>query len=171
MPKMVYCNVEKYRILDNGNEVEDVTKFGLPTVEHPTTTVKSVGMAMDVDMPDTTHLNAMTLTVYHNNGANCQRLAEPGKHTLEMRVARQRYDVPQGEIGHAGAKFRVIGVHTKTEKGDIETGNPYGSTESYSILRYEEELNGEVITIVDAMAGVIKYNGKDYASDVDSLLK
>lgn len=171
MPKRVYCNIEKHRILDNNLEVEDVTKFGLPTIAHPTTDVKSSGMAMDVSMPDTTHLNAMDFTIYHNNGVNCSYLAQPGKHNIEARTARQRYDVAGGEIKHESVKFRIICVHVETQKGDIESGNPYGSTEKYSVLRYEEEVDGVVTTIADAMAGLIKFNGVDCVSDVDNLLK
>ena len=171
MPKKVYCNIEKHRILDNKREVEDVTKFGLPTIKHPTTSVKSSGMAMDVDMPDTTHLEAMDFTINHNNGVNCKYLAEPGKHLIEARTARQRYDVAKGEIMHESVKFRITCVHVETQKGDIETGSPYGSTEKYSVLRYEEEVDGSVAIIADAMAGLIKYNGKDYTNVVDNLLK
>ena len=68
-------------------------------------------------------------------------------------------------------KFRLTGAHAETQKGDVETGSPYGSTEKYSLLRYEEEVNGKVITIIDAMAGVIKYNGKSYTDSVQNLLK
>lgn len=171
MPKKVYCNVVKHRLLDNKKEIEDVTKVGLPTLAHPTTTVKSSGMVADVDMPDTTHLDAMELTVYHNNGVNCRYLSNPGKHNFDMRVARQQYNVPKGELGAEPFKVRVIGVHTKTEKGDIESGNPIGYTERYSVLRYEEEQNGEIVTVIDAMAGILKWNGKDYVSDIDNLLK
>lgn len=171
MPQKVYCNIEKHRILDNKRECEDVTKFGLPTIKHPTTSVKSSGMAMDVDMPDITHLEAMEFTIYHNNGVNCNYLCEPGKHTIEARTVRQRYDVPKGEIAHESVKFRITGVHVETSKGDIETGNPYGSTEKYSVLRYEEEINGVVVTIADAMAGLIKFNGNNYTNVVDNLLK
>lgn len=171
MPKKVYCNVVKQRLLDNGRECEDVTKVGLPTLTHPTTTVKSSGMVADVDMPDTTHLNAMELTVYHNNGMNCRYLTDPGKHYFDFRAARHKYDVPEGELGFESFKCRITCVHVETAKGDSETGNPLGYTEKYSILRYEEEQNGEIITIIDAMAGVIRYNGKDYTSDVDSLLQ
>ncbi len=171
MPNKVYCNVEKHRILDNKREVEDVTKIGLPTIKHPTTEIKSSGMAMDVDMPDVTHLEAMDFTIYHNNGVNCKYLGEPGKHLIEARTARQRYDVPKGEIMHESVKYRVTCVHVSTEKGDIETGSPYGSTEKFSVLRYEEEIDGTVVTIADAMAGLIKFNGKDCTSTVDNLLK
>ena len=171
MPNRVYCNIVKHRILDNRREVEDVTKFGLPTIQHPTTTVKSSGMAMDVDMPDTAHLNAMDFTIYHNNGVNCQYLSDPGKHNIEARTARQRYDVTRGEIMHESVKFRIVCVHVESQKGDIETGNPYGSTEKYSVLRYEEEVDGKVTVIADAMAGLIKFSGVDVTSDVDNLLK
>ncbi len=171
MAQRVYCNVEKYRMIDNGRECEDVTKIGLPTISHPTTTIKSAGMVMDVDMPDKTHLNAMDFTVYHNNGTNCRYLAEPDKHVMECRAARQRYETTKGETGHESVKYRVTGLHVETQKGDIETGNPYGSTEKYSVLRYEEEIDGKPWIIIDAAAGILRWNGKDVGSEVDNLLK
>ena len=85
-------------------------------------------------------------------------------------MVRQRYATARGEIEHESVKYRVIGVHKSTEKGSVETGNPLGSTEKYSILRYEEEINGEVTVLVDAMAGIIRYNGVDHTSVVESML-
>ena len=170
MPQKVYNNVEGHRLIDNSRVAEDVTSVGLPTITHPTTTISASGMAMDVDMPNTTHLDAMEFSVSHNNGVNCEYLADPGKHFLETRVVRQRYNVAAGEIEHESVKYRVTGVHKSTEKGNIETGNPYGSTEKYSILRYEEEVNGKITTLIDAMAGIIKYNGKDCTNVVENLL-
>lgn len=171
MPKKVYNNVADYRLTDNNEVVEDVTKVGLPTVKHPTVSIKASGMAMDVEMPNMTHIEAMEFTVTHNNGVNCKNLSSPGKHTMEFRVARQRYDVAAGEIGHESLKYRLVGVHVETQKGDIETGSPYGSTEKYSLLRYEEEVDGTVTTLIDAMAGIIKFNGVSYTNSVENLLK
>mgnify|MGYP003571259584 CR=1 FL=1 len=171
MPTKVYNNVEGHRLYDNKRLCEDVTKIGLPTIKHPTTTISASGMAMDVDMPNTTHLEAMEFSVTHNNGVNCKYLADPGKHTIEARTVRQRYNVAKGVIEHESVKFRVIGVPTETQKGDIETGSPYGTTVKYSVLRYEEEINGTVVTIADAMAGSIKYNGKNYTDVVENMLK
>ena len=170
MPNRVYNNVVDHRLIDGEDIVEDVTKVGLPTIKHSTTTINGAGMAMAVDMPDATHLEAMDFTITHNNGVNCNLLASPGKHVIEFRTARQRYDVPQGEIVFESVKYRVVGVHVETQKGDIETGSPFGSTDKYSLLRYEEEVNGTVTEILDAMAGIIKYNGVDYTSTVTSLL-
>ena len=171
MPTKVYNNVEGHRLVDNKLTVEDVTKVGLPTIKHPTTTISASGMAMDVDMPNTTHLDAMEFSVYHNNGTNCKFLGNPGKHTIEVRTVRQRYNVAKGEIEHESVKFRITCIHTETQKGDIETGSPYGSTEKYSVLRYEEEIDGKTVTIADATAGLIRYNGVDYTDVVESLLK
>lgn len=170
MPKNVRCNVEDHRLLNNGEKVEDITKIGLPTIEHPTTTVKAAGMVMDVDIPNIYHYNAMELEVSHNNGTNCSKLADPGLHSIEARVARQNYVTTQGEVDLELIKVRVLGAHKSTEKGDIETDNPYGSTEKYSILRYEEEIDGEVVTLIDSTAGIIRINGEDYSSKLSSLL-
>lgn len=171
MPSKVYNNIEGHRLLDNKRVCEDVTKIGLPTITHPSTTISAAGMAVDVDMPNTTHLDAMEFSITHNNGVNCKFLSDPGKHTIECRTVRQRYNVAKGEIEHESVKFRVVGVTKETQKGDIETGSPYGSTVKYSCLRYEEEVDGKVVTIIDAMAGIIKYNGKDFTSPVENLLK
>ena len=171
MPQKVYCNVEDHRLLDNKKVIEDVTKVGLPTIKHPTTNIAAAGMVMDVDMPNTTHLEPMDYTIYHNNGVNCEYLAIPGKHTQEFRTVRQRYNVAKGQIEHESVKYRLVGIHVETQKGDVETGSPLGSTEKYSCLRYEEEINGKVVTLIDAMAGIIKYNGKQYTSTVANMLK
>jgi P2 family phage contractile tail tube protein len=170
MPQKVYSNVVGQRLIDNGRVAEDVQKIGLPTLEHPTNTVKASGMAMEVDMPDMTRYKAMEFTVEHNNGINCKYLGSPGKHLLEGRVARQNYDVAAGDAGHESVKWRLTGLHKSTDKGSIEEGNPYGSTEKYSLLRFEEEIAGEIVTIIDAMAGIIKINGVDYTNAVENLL-
>lgn len=171
MPAKVYCNVEDHRLLDGKKVVEDVTKVGLPTLKHKTIEVDVAGMTMAVEIPDTTHFEAADYSIYHNNGVNSQYLGTPGKHVHEFRTVRQRYITKQGDIEHESVKFRLTGAHAETQKGDVETGSPYGSTEKYSLLRYEEEVNGKVITIIDAMAGVIKYNGKSYTDSVQNLLK
>lgn len=170
MPSKVYNNVADHRVLDNQRVCEDITSITLPTIKHPTTSISAAGMAMDVDMPNTTHLEAMEISIAHNNGVNCKYLANPGKHLIEARVARQKYTVAAGEIDLESVKYRITCVHKETDKGSVETGNPLGSTEKYSVLRYEEEINGEITTQIDAMAGIIKYNGTEYTSAVESLL-
>lgn len=174
MPQRVYNNIEGQKILDTVRGVqrivEDVTKIGLPNIKRVITELKNIaGMAMDVNMP-TLHLEAMEFTLTHNNGVNCRYLSMPEKHQVEVRTVRQRYTNASGEIEHESVKWRITGVYTESEKGDIENGSPYGSTEKYSVLRFEEEIDGEVTIVIDAMSGIIRYNGVEYTDVIESML-
>ncbi|MBP3541815.1 MAG: phage major tail tube protein [Clostridia bacterium] len=170
MPQKVYNNVVGQKLIDNGRTVEDITSVSLPTVEFPTSTISSNGMAADVDVPNMAHVSAMEFGVSHNNGHNCQYLNDPGKHSFELRVARQKYNVAVGDMDFESMKVRVIGLLKNDEKGAIETNNPYTGTNKYSVLRYEEEIDGKVITLIDAMTGQIVVNGKSMTDKVESLL-
>ena len=173
MPSKVYCNVEDHRLIHGEKTkkvVEDVTKVGLPTLKNKTINVDVAGMVMAVDIPDMSHFEAADFTIVHNNGVNCKLISHPGKHVFEFRTVRQKYNVEKAVITHESVKFRLVGSHVETQKGDIENGSPYGSTEKYSLVRYEEEINGKVITVIDAMAGAIRYNGKSYTDDIQNLL-
>ena len=170
MPKKVYNNVEDHRLIDNGRAVEDITSVAIPTIEHPTTDIDAAGMAGVVSMPNSVKVNSMEFAVNHNNGVNCERLADSGKHTMEFRLVRQRYNVARGEIEHESVKYRIIGVHKSTEDGTIEAGNPMGSSDKYSVLRFEKIINGVTTTLVDVMTGTININGNDITNVVQSML-
>lgn len=170
MPKKVYNNVEDHRLIDNGRVVEDVTSVVIPTVEHPTVDIDAAGMAGTVSMPNSVKVNAMELTINHNNGTNCERLADSGKHTIEFRLVRQRYNVAKGDIEHESVKYRETGVHKSTEDGTVEAGNPLGSSDKYAVLRHEKIVNGKTTTLVDVMTGTIRINGKDVTNVVQSML-
>lgn len=171
MPKKVFNNVVDHRLLDNGSVVEDVTSVALPSIEHPTTSIKSTGMVGDVDMPNTARVNAMELTINHNKGVNHHLLTSPGKHKIELRLARQVYDTPRGEITPESVKYRFVCVHKKTDKGNVENDNPMATVDTFSVLRFEEIVNGSTTVLIDVMAGILKFNGKDYASEIQELLK
>lgn len=171
MPKRVYNNVEDHRLICGKTVVEDVTSVTLPTLTNPTTKMSASGMAVDIDVPNMVHLDAMEYSVSHNNGIGSTLLGAPGKQTHEFRVVRQRYNVAKGEIEHESVKFRLTGLHKESGKGTIETGNPYGSTDKFSLLRYEEEQDGAIVTLIDATAGIIRHNGKDYTDVVQNMLK
>lgn len=170
MPKKVYNNVEDHRLIDNGRVVEDVTSVVVPTVEHPTTDIDAAGMAGAVSMPNTVKVNAMELAVNHNNGTNCNRLADSGKHVIEFRLVRQRYNVAKGEIEHESVKYRETCVHKSTEDGTVEAGNPLGTTDKFSVLRHEKIINGMTTTLVDVMIGTIQINGKNVTDVVQNML-
>ena len=171
MPKKVRANVVGQKVLDGRIEVEDVTSIDMPEISHVLTEVDVPGMAGKMSIPDPTHLEAMTMSIAHNNGLNSQVLNEPRVHNFEFRLAVQELDATKGQIDHKSVKFRVSAAFTKVSKGTIETGNPLGSTNEYSVYRLEEEREGKVVTLIDILKGIIRINGKDYNSDVLRMLK
>lgn len=172
MPKKVYCIVEDHRMLVNKKEVEDVTVFTPPTIEHPTTSLQNVsGLAGDIDMPNQARVNALECAVAHNNGVNANLLIAPGVLNLEFRAARQYYDVPKNTMEHGVNKYRVTCIHQRTEPGTIETGNPEGKTEYYKVTSYEEIKDGKTINKIDIPAGIIEKNGKRISDKIQKLLK
>lgn len=162
----VRCNVEDHRLFDNGLKVEDITSVDLPDIEHPTTPVKASGMVMDIDMPNMHHYNAMEIAISHNNGNNCYALATPGIHTIEFRYARQNYNTQAMTMDIEIVKVLFTGAHKKTEKGSIETDNPYGSTERYSVMRYQETVGDDIFVLIDSTAGINRVNGIDFSAEL-----
>ena len=161
----------KDRVGSREVEAEDVTSVVLPTFEHPTTAIDTSGIAMGMDVPDMTHYNAAEYSVAHNNGNNCNYLSEPDLHEQEFRTVRQKYTTAKTKIEYESVKYRLTGLHKSTEKGTIETGNPWGSTDKYSLVRYEEIVDGKQTMLVDAPNNIVRINGKDYADDVQKLLR
>ena len=170
MPSKVKTNIVDNRLLDNGKVVEDITSVALPTLSHPTTEINASGMVMGVDMPNMAKLDSMELSISHNNGVNGSTLCNPGRHVIELRVARQVFDTAQAENEYESVKYRFTCLHKSTDKGTVESGNPLGYTDKYSVLRYEEEIAGNTVVQVDATAGILKLNGNEVTDKIESIL-
>lgn len=171
MPQRVYCNVEDHRMIVNGKVVEDITSVELPTIEHPTTTISAAGMAGDVDFPNMSKVNSMELTVNHNNGVNARLLSSGSQLTMEFRTVRMRYNVDKAASGHEQVKYRFVCMHKSTTDGTVEAGNPIGSTEKYTVLKYEKIVNGWTDTVIDTMSGKLIFNRVDIRQTLDAYLQ
>lgn len=171
MSKSIKVNVVDHLLLDNGREIEDVTSVVLPTLEHPTTTIGTSGIAMDMDVPDMTKFNAAEYSIAHNNGVNTEYLATPELHRHEFRTVRNKYVTNKANTEYESVKYRLTGMHKAVEKGTIETGNPIGSTDRYSLVVFEEIVDGKQTMLIDAPNNIIRINGVDYSNDVQKLLR
>ena len=170
MAKKIVNIIADYKLKDNKRECEDVTSVTLPTIEHPTTSIDVAGVPGAIDLPDQTRVNSMEISVAHNNGTNCAMLATGGAHTLDFRVARSVYTVSKGEQDYDNVKYVVKCLHKSTEKGQVETGNPLGSTDKFEVLRLEEIVNGKTVTLIDKTADTITINGVDNRAKIRNIL-
>lgn len=170
MPKKVYANVAHQKIMDGANEVEDVTKVGLPDVAFTTTEFNTSGLAGVLELANPSHVEKMNYSIAHNNGTNCHLLETPGTHEQEFRLARQYLDTAKADMQYDSVKIRVKGQPIKVSHGDVELGNPLGSTVEYACQRFEKEVNGEIVTLIDVAAGMVTVNGVDYMEPIRSII-
>lgn len=169
--KSLKINVVDHLLLHDNLEVEDITSVVLPTFEHPTTEVNTSGIAIALEIPDMTKFNAAEYSIAHNNGINSSYLSVPGLHTDEFRTVRQKYTTSKTQVEYESVKYRLTGMHKSTEKGTIETGNPWGSTDTFGLIRYEEIVDGVQTMLVDGPNNIVRINGTDYSDDVQKLLR
>ena len=170
MQREIWNILEDERFLDNGEVIEDVQSAEMPTIEHPTTELGGAGMAGKIDMPDMSQVNALSITLNHNNGRNGHLLRRAGVHHLEFRAAMQVMDVEKSIVGQKMDKFRIDGLHKSSSVGTTEKGNPRSSTETYSVVRYEHERGGQIIDLIDIPKGIMIIGGVDVSSARKSLL-
>ena len=118
----IYNNVVEHRLLFDKNMCEDITSVQPPNLEHPTDTLEGEGLTADIEVANQSKVNAMELKISHNNGVNCEKLKEPGIHTVEYRLARQEYGVTKRTMGYQSVKYQMDVQHKGTEAGTIDTG-------------------------------------------------
>lgn len=170
MNKQVHNKVIDQRLFDGSTQVEDVTSVDTPDIEFVNDEVDIPGATAKVNIVTPYQVGAMTVTVNHNNGNGCAALATPELHKIELRMARQVISTATGESTPKSTKVRFSGTPMKVTRGSVERGNPRGSSVEYSVQRYEEEENGKTVILIDALAGILQINGKDYASEIARIL-
>lgn len=170
MPKKVHNKIVGQKLMDGNLEVEDVTSVTIPDIEFTADEYDVSGLAAAFEAIDPTHVNAMTFSISHNNGTNCQQLNSPKKHHFEFRLAQQALNTAKGDTGYQSVKYRVDGMPKKISDGTAERGNPLGTTVDYTVLRFEKEVAGKVVTLIDALSNIIKINDVDYTSQINQLL-
>ncbi len=170
MQQQIWNITEDQRFLDNNEVIEDVQTAELPTIEHPSTELGGAGMAGKIDMPDQSQVNAMSVTLNHNNGRNGHLLRRPGMHHLEFRASMQVMDIEKSSVEQKMDKFRIDCMHKSGSVGTSEKSNPRSSTETYSIVRYEHERDGVLIDQIDIPKGKMIIGGVDVSSNRQSLL-
>lgn len=169
-PKKIRNNVVDHRLKDGADFVEDVTSVEPPQMSFTTSELSGAGLGGKINMPDRNQLEAMSFKVNHNNGRNCEKLARPGKHQIEVRLARQDMDTAAGEMGLVSDKYRLTGLLTSTQDGNVEKGNPQSGSCEYSLLRMEHERGGVIINLVDILTNQLVVDGVDFSSELKTLL-
>lgn len=166
----VQSDFVRFHVYFDGIFVEDVMSYTPPARQYKTTTIESAGMSGDVKVANQTAIEAMDAALAHNNGVNTHLLLTPGVHTVEVRAVRQKYNVVQSRMDYERITWRDRVQHIERDAGNVETGNPYGNTDKFSVYRHEEIINGRQ-TRLDEVYGKLVTNGVSATDEIDNLLK
>ena len=170
MNKQVHNKVIDQRLFDWDTLVEDVTSIDTPEIEYVSDEVDIPGATAKINIVMPYQVGAMTVTINHNNGNGCDGLNAPETHKIELRMARQVISTATGNSEPELTKVRFTGTPMKVTRGSVERGNPRGQSVQFSVQRYEEEVGGKTVILIDALAGILQINGKDYASEINRIL-
>ena len=96
-------------------------------------------------------------------------MMKPEPLALELRFVQTVTDA-NGITKNVGAKAFLKGSPASIPGIGVEIGSASENECTYSITRYQLMVDGTEMFLIDRLAGVLRINGKDYASEITNLL-
>ena len=147
--------------------VVDTAEVGLPAVSHPTSEAQSMG-AMEV--VDQTRVNAMQTTITCEPSIIQSKLHGYGVKDYMIKWGQ--------EVKNAdGSGFRLVpfvayikGTPSDDSGHNVQPGNNTTGTITINTTFYRLLCDGQEIRYIDQLNGVLRINGIDYRSELESML-
>lgn len=150
-------------------EAEPVTidaEISLPQITHPTATIQSMG---DMDVPDQTRVNPMTL------GIGCELSVIQ---TKIVGYGVKSYIIRWGqEVKKANGSFDLVpfivyasGIPSEDVSVTVRPGENTTGTVNIACLKYRVVVDGEEIRYIDKTQGVLKIGKEDFRAKLNAML-
>lgn len=141
--------------------------FTLPGVEFLTADVQAMG---NMTVPLVGLMENMELSITKVGlDDGLKRLNRLEKQNLEFRWV-QNVVKSDGSQAVEGCKAFVRTLPSATPEIGVEVGNAPEEEMTYNVTRLQIYVNGREFLTVDRLAGILKVDGKDYMSKINSLL-
>ena len=151
---------------DNVLVAKDVA-FTLPGIEFIKATVQAMG---NMDVPIVGLLEHMELAITKIGlDKGLSRLNRLEKQNLEFRWVQDVVKA-DGSVGVEGCKAFVRVLPGALPELGVEVGSSIEAEGTYGVTRMQIYMNGEEVLCVDRLAGVLRVDGKDYMSKINTLL-
>lgn len=162
--------IVNYAIYEDSKEFLGTVDATLPNIAWLSSTISGAGIAGNVDtiIP---HLDAMTLGLsFRTSTAEAISLAEPRRHTIDLRAARQDEDPVSGTFKTVSIKHILVVLpksHTSGKLGPATTSDASGE---YAVRYWATYIDGKKVSEFDPMNYICIMNGVDYLADVRNAL-
>ena len=149
-----------FAVYEGKKELMGIAKATLPDLSAITQSISGAGIAGNVDAVAVGHFDAMTLGLeFRATTAGIYKLAEPRKHTLELRIAQQKEDVA---LDSTGIKHIFVVIPKSTKMGSVAPASPTDGSGEYAVRYWKTTVDGNVVQEIDCINGKCIINGKDY---------
>ena len=142
-------------------------EFTLPEVAPVMADVEAMGT---MSLPIWARLDNMEMSITKIGlDKGLASLLTPNLKPLEFRFPQENVD-QNGKTKTVACKAFVKGTPTTIPGIGVVPGEAVSSEVPIMVTRYQLFVDGKELFLIDRLAGVVKINGKDYASEVQSTL-
>lgn len=96
-------------------------------------------------------------------------LSQPEQHTVVCNAVQQVVGI-NGAVSEEQVKYTVTGFGKKVPSATAKQGEASSQAYTISVISYKMAVNGEEITNINKLSGDCVVNGKNYGSNIRSLL-
>lgn len=160
-------SVINFAVYEDSTEYVGMAKATLPDLTALTQSISGAGIAGNVDAVILGHFEAMTLGLsFRTTTSQVIKLAEPRRHTIDLRVAQQSEDPVAGQVKVNSVKHVLVVVPKSTKGGTIAPASPTDGSGEYAVRYWATYIDGQKVQEIDPLNFICIINGTDYLADV-----
>ncbi len=160
--------IVNYALYEDGKMYLGIATVSLPDCESEAFTMNGAGIAGEVEIPVTSYLKPMTVTINfrHANEA-AYTLAEERAHNITLYRSDQNYNSGVGEILTTSRKIIMRIFPKKLSGGELKPATPLAVSGEYAVHYYSEIIDGKKMFEYDPINfRYVDHTGKDRAEKI-----
>jgi len=170
MPRIDQAHVN-FAVYEDSVEYLGIAQVTLPTLEQLTQELSGAGIAGNVEAVLRGHFAAMTLGLqFRTMNRESVRLAEPRRHNIDLRVARQDEDTESGSIIIAPIKHIFVIMPKSLNPGNVAPHSAADGSGQYAVRYWAMYMDGQLVTEIDQLNYKCFVDGVDYLASVRAAL-
>lgn len=160
-----------FEVYENSRDLIGVAKAKLPDIKFLTQTLTGAGVAGNIESVLKGMTDSMSLGLEFISATDSAvNLCSPVKHTLDMRVAEQRWDTVAARSEVAGVKYVLVVIPKSFTPGQVAPASPADASGEYAVYYYAAYKAGKQLWEIDPYNYICKINGVDYMKEVRAAL-
>ncbi|NMA36992.1 MAG: phage major tail tube protein [Papillibacter sp.] len=160
-------SVIDFAVYEDSVEFMGITRATLPDLTALTQTISGAGIAGNIESVIVGHFEAMTLELSFRNVTNhAIKLAEPRRHTIDLREVLQTEDTVSGAIETGRQKHIFVVNPKKFAPGSVAPASPNDASGEYAVRYWATYIDGVKVMEIDPINYKCFINGVDYCAGI-----